>query len=88
MQAPKSTVLALTLIALASAPAIAQTSKKGPPPAPAATSKATFDKLDKNKDGAIDAQEAKADARLAGQFAKLDANGDGKLSRVEFSAAK
>jgi len=89
MRTSRFAVLAMTLCAFASASALAQTGSGAPAmPPPATQLKPTFDQLDRNKDGAIDAQEAKADAIVSGQFAKLDANGDGKLDRSEFAKAK
>ena len=43
--------------------------------------------LDKNKDGAVDKQEAKASAKLLGVFDKADANKDGKLNAAELNSA-
>jgi Ca2+-binding EF-hand superfamily protein len=43
--------------------------------------------LDKNKDGAIDKQEAKGSASLSAVFDKADANKDGKLDAGELNAA-
>ena len=43
--------------------------------------------LDKNKDGAIDKDEAKASPSLAAIFDKADTNKDGKLDAAELSAA-
>ena len=43
--------------------------------------------LDKNKDGAVDKQEARASAKLAAIFDKADTNKDGKLDAAELSAA-
>ena len=43
--------------------------------------------LDKNKDGAIDKQEAKGSASLSAVFDKADTNKDGKLDAGELSAA-
>ncbi len=45
-----------------------------------------FDALDKNHDGQISQQEARADAQLAQDFDTLDQNHDGYLSRAEFQA--
>lgn len=43
--------------------------------------------LDKNKDGAVDKQEAKASATLPAVFDKADTNKDGRLDAAELSAA-
>ena len=46
----------------------------------------SFEALDKNQDGKIGSDEAKADAALTKLFNGLDANKDGGLSREEFAA--
>lgn len=43
--------------------------------------------LDRNKDGSIDKQEARASASLSAMFDKADTNKDGKLDSTELSAA-
>ena len=43
--------------------------------------------LDRNKDGAVDKQEARTSAKLAAIFDKADTNKDGKLDAAELSAA-
>jgi Ca2+-binding EF-hand superfamily protein len=43
--------------------------------------------LDKNNDGFVDKQEARASAKLAAIFDKADTNKDGKLDAAELSAA-
>ena len=43
--------------------------------------------LDKNKDGAIDKQEAKGSPSLSAVFDKADTNKDGKLDAGELNAA-
>ena len=43
--------------------------------------------LDKNKDGSVDKQEARASASLSAMFDKADINKDGKLDSAELSAA-
>ena len=46
-----------------------------------------FAKLDKNKDGYISREEAKANPELYKKFKQADKNGDGKLSRFEYLEA-
>ena len=46
-----------------------------------------FHALDKDKDGFISMQEAKANPELAKKFKQADKNGDGKLSRMEYLEA-
>ena len=43
--------------------------------------------FDKNKDGAVDKQEAKSSASLSAVFDRADTNKDGKLDSAELSAA-
>ena len=47
----------------------------------------SLSQLDKNKDGLVDKQEAKASAKLAAIFDKADTNKDGKLDAAELTAA-
>ena len=49
---------------------------------------ATFDALDKDKDGVITASEARANPAIAARFAAADKNQDGYLSRAEFNEMK
>ena len=46
-----------------------------------------FHALDKNKDGYISPDEAKANPELYKKFKQADKNGDGKLSRFEYLEA-
>ena len=46
----------------------------------------SFSELDVNGDLLISPDEARANAKVAGQFMKLDSNGDGFLDAEEFSA--
>ena len=48
--------------------------------------KATFDRLDKNKDGNISREEAQADPMLKDSWSKLDAENKGMVSQAEFEA--
>jgi Ca2+-binding EF-hand superfamily protein len=47
----------------------------------------SMSKLDKNKDGVVDKQEAKASGKLNTIFDKSDANKDGKIDATELAAA-
>jgi NADPH-dependent glutamate synthase beta subunit-like oxidoreductase len=47
----------------------------------------SFEQLDKNKDGSISKDEAKADTTVSKQFDQWDANRDGKLSKAEYDGA-
>jgi hypothetical protein len=47
---------------------------------------AEFDKLDKNKDGAIDKSEAALEPRLLANFDAADTNKDGKVDKAEWAA--
>jgi hypothetical protein len=44
-----------------------------------------FKELDRNSDGLISMDEAKANPELSGQWKKFDENGDGQLDPVEFA---
>ena len=46
----------------------------------------SFKNLDKNQDGYISQQEAKADKKLTEDWSKADSNKDGKIEQSEFSA--
>lgn len=45
-----------------------------------------FNDMDKDKDGALSASEAKANPQLAAKFKEADKDGDGKLTRSEYLA--
>jgi len=45
-----------------------------------------FEVLDKNHDGVITKDEAKADPTVAASFASADKDSDGKLTKAEFTA--
>lgn len=47
---------------------------------------AEFDKLDKNKDGALDKTEAAMEPRLLANFDAADTNKDGKVDKAEWAA--
>ena len=47
---------------------------------------AEFDKLDKNKDGALDKTEALMEPRLSANFEAADTNKDGKIDKNEWAA--
>ncbi len=47
----------------------------------------SMSQLDKNKDGTVDKDEAKASPSLTAIFDKADTNKDGKLDAAELSAA-
>lgn len=49
---------------------------------------ASFESLDKDKDGVITASEARANPAIAARFAAADKNQDGYLSRAEFNELK
>lgn len=46
----------------------------------------SFEQLDKDRDGRISQDEARASAEVAARFASADKNGDSHLSRAEFQA--
>lgn len=50
------------------------------------TTKAMFNKLDKNHDGYISKDESKADQDLSMNWSSADKNKDGKVEESEFSA--
>lgn len=91
--------LVLSAVSLASGVALAQTpsqTKPYPESKPATTESnmaaqpgASFSltQLDKNRDGTVDKQEAKAAPSLEAVFDKADANKDGKLNAAELHAA-
>jgi hypothetical protein len=48
-------------------------------------SNALFDRLDRNKDGALSAEELASDTANAGNWITIDRNGDGRIGRDEFT---
>lgn len=66
-----------------SPPGAAKPSDTGTTQAPA-----DFKRLDKDKDGMLSKDEAKADKKLTAQYDKLDADHDGKLTLTEWQAGK
>jgi len=56
-----------------------------PPPRDADASRALFDRLDKNKDGYLSADELSSDAASTQNWITIDRNRDGKISRDEFT---
>jgi hypothetical protein len=56
-----------------------------PPPRDADASRALFDRLDRNKDGYLSAQELSSDDANAGNWITIDRNNDGRISRDEFT---
>ncbi len=91
-------LVALSAASLAGSMAFAQTQPETTRPAtpskpettrPATDAEAGFNlaQLDRNKDGAVDKQEARGSASLSAIFDKADTNKDGKLDAAELSAA-
>ena len=90
-------LVALSAASLAGGIAVAQTQPQTKPygadTKPETTRPATGDptlsmtQLDKNKDGAIDKQEAKSSPSLSAIFDKADTNKDGKIDAGELSGA-
>ncbi|HEY7377087.1 MAG TPA: EF-hand domain-containing protein [Steroidobacteraceae bacterium] len=84
----KALVLASAAL-LAGAAAFAQeTPKAAAPDAASANAWPDFATLDKNGDGAISKDEAKAQSLLASRFQEVDRDGDGKLSAAEYGGAR
>ncbi len=93
-----SLLVALSAASLMGGAAFAQTKPETTtrPATPQTTSPSTgvgasadfnMTQLDRNKDGSIDKQEARASASLSAMFEKSDTNKDGKLNSAELSAA-
>ena len=93
----KQKLLAGLVVGMAAATAMAQTTttpSTSATPTAAATEtkralmydKATFDRLDTNKDGRISREEAQADPMLKDTWSKLDAENKGAVSQAEFEA--
>jgi hypothetical protein len=98
MMKKSALLVALSAASLASGIAFAQTQPQttkpyGAEPKPEATRPAAGDtgfsltQFDRNKDGAVDKQEARSSASLSAVFDKADTNKDGKLDSAELSAA-
>jgi hypothetical protein len=56
-----------------------------PPARDAEKSNALFDRLDRNKDGTLSAEELASDTANAGNWITIDRNGDGRIGRDEFT---
>jgi hypothetical protein len=52
----------------------------------AASSRALFDRLDKNKDGYLTGSELTSPEALSANWLSVDRDGDGRISRSEFTA--
>jgi EF hand len=52
----------------------------------AASSRAPFDRLDKNKDGYLTGSELTSPEALSANWLSVDRDGDGRISRSEFTA--
>ncbi len=53
-----------------------------------ATSRALFERLDKNKDGYLTGTELTAGEALTANWLAVDRDGDGRISRAEFTAVE
>lgn len=74
---------------LFSAAGFAQDSSRIPGPTSPALDpapKLSFQTLDRNRDGKLTPDEARANTSVAAKFAVADKNGDGSLSAAEFNA--
>ena len=56
-----------------------------PPPRDVDASRALFDRLDRNKDGYLSAQELSSDDANSGNWVTIDRNRDGRIGRDEFT---
>jgi sporulation protein YlmC with PRC-barrel domain len=74
MEFRKPLILSFSLLAFASASALAEQAGK----------QNSFSELDRNNDGSLSQMEAAADPNARSRFEQLDQNGDQKLSRAEY----
>jgi Ca2+-binding EF-hand superfamily protein len=77
--------LTLSLAALACGAAYAQDQAPAAPAQDPSTA-SIFMQMDTDKDGKLNADEAKASTVVSSGFSKADADGDGKISRDEFTS--
>jgi Ca2+-binding EF-hand superfamily protein len=87
MKFAKTTVLALSALALAAGSAFAADKEKSTVGNATRSEDSGFAKLDKNRDGYISKAEAKGEKELSANFDKWDMNNDGKINRAEYLAA-
>lgn len=84
-------LLCIALVAMGSmSAAMAQTpggaDRNATSPATPPSSQGLFETLDKNHDGKISMDEAKASSTVAASFQSADKNSDGALTKAEFGA--
>lgn len=72
--------------AMAQAPATGGSDRNATSPVTPPSSQGLFETLDKNSDGKISMDEAKASSTVAASFQSADKNGDGALTKTEFGA--